>query len=106
MIVSTFSCGLAVCSKGSTIPIRSFRQKLKPKLGNRIYFLDSVSTARNRTTVTARLQGLTEYFSKCLERSGANLSHAGEHKLATLIGEAITNAEEHGSGQMVCKSAL
>ena len=48
--------------------------------------------------------GLTEYFSKCLERSGANLSHAGEHKLATLIGEAITNAEEHARGKWYAKA--
>ncbi|MGB9236815.1 MAG: hypothetical protein WCC04_20595 [Terriglobales bacterium] len=47
---------------------------------------------------------LTDYFSLCLQQAGAKLSRSGENKLATLIGEAISNAEEHARGKWFAKA--
>lgn len=47
---------------------------------------------------------LTQYFSTCLEQAGGTLSRPGQNKLSTLIGEAITNAEEHARGKWYAKA--
>lgn len=47
---------------------------------------------------------LTEYFSKCLKQTGAELSALGANRLSTLISEAISNAEEHAVGRWYAKA--
>jgi hypothetical protein len=41
---------------------------------------------------------LVDYVNDCLSRSGATLTPYGRSKLGTLVGETITNAEEHSRG--------
>lgn len=53
--------------------------------------------ARKSAQYEIAAQKLTDYFDKCLERNGVKLTRAGRHNISLMIGEVLTNAEEHSN---------